>query len=255
VNLPTVAAETLRRRTACSSSLGKNAIGDPAQQGVREALAAGRTMRRRFSLVATRWQRDRSIAIRIGIGLHLGVVALGLLGPPGRRTVILVEDTANVAARLCSRARKCEVLFLSTVAAALDAGTDLGPIVGRAAFLYRRSSRCAKERLGRYWVRTAASGKLHRNRRRIILRQQKCFVHCGLTETFYGGPPPNLIQGFPLRVRLGPKLLEFTIHRGRSRPAQMYATARSPFRNPAFIECQGLGRAGLSIANRTPHSE
>ena len=47
----------------------------------------------------------------------------------------LVGDTANVAARLCSRARNGEVLFSSTVAAALDAGTDLGPIVGSAAIL------------------------------------------------------------------------------------------------------------------------
>jgi class 3 adenylate cyclase len=110
-------------------------VRDPAQQGAREALAAGRTMQRRFSSVATRWQRDRSIAIGMGIGLHLGEVALGLVGPPGRRTVTLVGDTANVAARLCSCARNGEVLFSSAVAAALDAGTDLGPSIGSAAFL------------------------------------------------------------------------------------------------------------------------
>jgi class 3 adenylate cyclase len=110
-------------------------VRDPGQQGAREALAAGRMMQRRFSLVATRWQRDRSIAIGMGIGLHLGEVALGLLGPPGRRTVTLVGDTANVAARLCSRARNGEVLLSSTVAAALDAGTEFGPIVGGSAFL------------------------------------------------------------------------------------------------------------------------
>jgi class 3 adenylate cyclase len=110
-------------------------VRDPGQQGAREALAAGRAMQTRFSSVATRWQRDRSIRIGIGIGLHLGEVALGLLGPPGRRTVTLVGDTANVAARLCSRARNGEVLFSSTVAAALAAGSDLGPIIGSAAFL------------------------------------------------------------------------------------------------------------------------
>jgi class 3 adenylate cyclase len=110
-------------------------VRDPRQQGAREALAAGRAMQRRFSSVATRWQRDRSIVIGIGIGLHFGEVALGLLGPPGRRTVTLVGDTANVAARLCACARNGEVLFSSTVAAALDAGTDLDPIVRSAAYL------------------------------------------------------------------------------------------------------------------------
>jgi class 3 adenylate cyclase len=110
-------------------------VRDPRQQGAREALAAGCTMQRRFSSVATRWQRDRSIVIGIGIGLHLGEVALGLLGPPGKGTVTLVGDTANVAARLCSRARNGEVLFSSTVAAAVYAGADIGPTIGRAAFL------------------------------------------------------------------------------------------------------------------------
>jgi class 3 adenylate cyclase len=110
-------------------------VRDPKQQGAREALAAGRTMQQRFSSVAARWQCDRSIMIGIGIGLHLGEVALGLLGPPGKGTVTLVGDTANVAARLCSRARNGEVLFSSTVAAALDASPDFRPTTGTAAFL------------------------------------------------------------------------------------------------------------------------
>jgi adenylate cyclase len=89
-------------------------------------------MLRRFCLVAARWQRECSIATGIGVGLHLGEVALGLLGPPGKRTETLVGDTANVAARLCSRARSGEMLFSSTVAAALDVRADLK---GSAAFL------------------------------------------------------------------------------------------------------------------------
>jgi class 3 adenylate cyclase len=71
----------------------------------------------------------------IGVGLHLGEVALGFFGPPERRTVTLMGDTANVAARLCSRARDGEVLFSSTVAAALDPSADRGATPGRAAFL------------------------------------------------------------------------------------------------------------------------
>jgi class 3 adenylate cyclase len=110
-------------------------VRDPGEQGAREALAAGRAMLQRFSSVATRWQRECSIATGIGVGLHLGEVALGLLGPPGKRTVTLVGDTANVAARLCGRARNGEMLFSSTVAAALAASADLGPTIGRAAFL------------------------------------------------------------------------------------------------------------------------
>jgi adenylate cyclase len=110
-------------------------VRDPGQEGAREALAAGGSMLQRFSSVAARWQRESSIMTGIGVGLHLGDVALGLLGPPGNRRMTLVGDTANVAARLCSRARNGEALFSSTVAAALDAGADFGPTIGRAGFL------------------------------------------------------------------------------------------------------------------------
>jgi adenylate cyclase len=105
------------------------------QHGAREALAAGCAMLQRFSTVATRWQRELSILTGIGVGLHLGEVAVGLLGPPGKKAATLVGDTANVAARLCSRARNGEVLFSSAVADALHSRSDAGPTTGRPAFL------------------------------------------------------------------------------------------------------------------------
>jgi adenylate cyclase len=88
--------------------------------GAREALAAGHAMLEGFALIAARWRSDLSIDAGIGVGLHLGEVALGVLGPPRHKTTTLVGDTVNVAARLCSRARAGEVLFSCTVAAALE---------------------------------------------------------------------------------------------------------------------------------------
>jgi adenylate cyclase len=96
-------------------------LGDPAGDGAREALAAGHAMLLEFGAVAARWRRDLSIETGIGVGLHLGEVALGSLGPPGSRRTTLVGDTVNVASRLCGRARAGEVLLSCTVAAALDA--------------------------------------------------------------------------------------------------------------------------------------
>jgi class 3 adenylate cyclase len=96
-------------------------IDDAGRTGAREALAAGRGMLEDFAVVAERWRRELSIDAGIGIGLHLGDMALGVLGPPGRRHPTLVGDTVNVAARLCSRARAGEVLLSCSVAAALDA--------------------------------------------------------------------------------------------------------------------------------------
>jgi adenylate cyclase len=103
---------------------------DAAQDGARNAFAAAQTMLTDFAPVVVRWRRDLGIETGIGIGLHLGEVALGLQGPPGQRSSTLVGDTVNVAARLCGRARAGEVLFSSTVAACLDSG---GPAQGKCA--------------------------------------------------------------------------------------------------------------------------
>lgn len=107
--------------------------GDSAHDGAREALAAGHSMLQHFGVVAARWRRELSIETGIGVGLHLGEVAMGRLGPPGQKSTTLVGDTVNVAARLCSRARAGEVLLSYTVAAALDIDDDarelyIGPI-------------------------------------------------------------------------------------------------------------------------------
>jgi len=93
---------------------------DLADDGAREALVAGHSMLQQFGTIAARWRRDLSIDTGIGVGLHLGEVAMGLLGPPGHKSTTLVGDTVNVAARLCSRARAGEVLLSCTVATALE---------------------------------------------------------------------------------------------------------------------------------------
>lgn len=101
---------------------------DPADDGARQALAAGHVMLQRFSTVAARWRSELSVETGIGVGLHLGEVAMGSLGPPGRRSRTLVGDTVNVAARLCSRARAGEVLLSCTVAEALDINDHDGEV-------------------------------------------------------------------------------------------------------------------------------
>jgi adenylate cyclase len=88
-----------------------------------------------FAPIAARWRRDLSVDAGIGIGLHLGEVAIGILGPPRHKTTTLVGDTVNVAARLCSRARAGEVLFSCTVAAALEGRAATSDAVGATPFL------------------------------------------------------------------------------------------------------------------------
>jgi adenylate cyclase len=111
-------------------------VREAPRHRAREALAAGHAMLETFASVAARWQSEMSIVAGIGVGLHLGDVALGILGPPGKRSMTMVGDTANVAARLCSRARTGELLMSSTVAAALyDDGRIADPAGGPIPFL------------------------------------------------------------------------------------------------------------------------
>jgi adenylate cyclase len=95
-------------------------VDDEGGHGASEALAAGHAMLQDFAPIAARWRSELSIDAGVGVGLHEGEVAVGVLGPPRHRATTLVGDTVNVAARLCSRARAGEVLFSCTVAAALD---------------------------------------------------------------------------------------------------------------------------------------
>jgi class 3 adenylate cyclase len=95
-------------------------VNEKSGNGAREALAAGHAMLKDFAPIAARWRTELEIDAGIGIGLHLGEVAVGVLGPPRHKATTLVGDTVNVAARLCSRARAGEVLFSCTVATALD---------------------------------------------------------------------------------------------------------------------------------------
>jgi adenylate cyclase len=100
-----------------------------------DALAAGHAMLRGFAPIADRWRSELSVEAGIGVGLHLGEVAFGMLGPRRRKATTLVGDTVNVAARLCSRARAGELLFSCTVAAAISATADSSIAQGTAPFL------------------------------------------------------------------------------------------------------------------------
>jgi adenylate cyclase len=105
-------------------------VNEESGNGAREALAAGHAMLKDFAPISVRWRRELQIDAEIGVGLHSGEVAVGVIGPPRHKTITLVGDTVNVAARLCSRARAGEVLFSCTVAAALGGDT---PVTGIGA--------------------------------------------------------------------------------------------------------------------------
>jgi class 3 adenylate cyclase len=93
------------------------ALHRQGQNGGSAALACGQVMVSRFAALSEEWHRELGIATSLGVGVHFGEVAVGLLGPPRREAWTLIGDTVNVAARLCDRARAGEVLFSAAVLA------------------------------------------------------------------------------------------------------------------------------------------
>jgi adenylate cyclase len=85
------------------------ALRQHSLNGGRSALACGQAMLSRFAVLSEHWHRDIGVVTALGVGVHFGDVALGLLGPPRHEAWTLIGDTVNVAARLCDRARGGEV--------------------------------------------------------------------------------------------------------------------------------------------------
>jgi adenylate cyclase len=75
------------------------------------ALRAAREVLDGWKAVSARWQARHDVTTGLGIGLHLGPVIAGPIGPPRFRHDTIVGDTVNIAARLCQRARAGEALF------------------------------------------------------------------------------------------------------------------------------------------------
>ena len=101
-------------------------VHDAGTDGAADALAAGHAILNNFAPIAARWRDEMAIDSGIGVGLHLGEVALRAFGASRRRSTTLIGDTVNVAARLCGRARAGEVLFSCAVAAALTERAPAG---------------------------------------------------------------------------------------------------------------------------------
>jgi class 3 adenylate cyclase len=82
-----------------------------------DALSVATAVERRFGEVRAAWREAHSIPTGVSIGIHRGEVAIGLFGPSGHETPMLVGDAVNVAIDLCARARVGEML-ISAVAKA-----------------------------------------------------------------------------------------------------------------------------------------
>ncbi len=89
---------------------------DPApRDAALGALRAAREVLDAWRAMSADWQARHGVVTGLGIGLHMGPVIAGPIGPPSFRHDTVVGDTVNIAARLCQRARSGEALFSDAV--------------------------------------------------------------------------------------------------------------------------------------------
>lgn len=89
---------------------------DPAPRGAAlGALRAAREVLDAWKAMSADWQARHGVVTGLGIGIHMGPVIAGPIGPPSFRHDTVVGDTVNIAARLCQRARSGEALFSEAV--------------------------------------------------------------------------------------------------------------------------------------------
>jgi adenylate cyclase len=95
-----------------------DAAADAAARGdgpAPRALLAAREVLDAWKAMSADWQAHHGVVTGLGIGIHMGPVIAGPIGPPSFRHDTVVGDTVNIAARLCQRARAGEALFSEAV--------------------------------------------------------------------------------------------------------------------------------------------
>jgi adenylate cyclase len=110
-------------------------LSEPGVLPIREAVDASRQIVSAFAPVSAHWESRFGVATGVGVGAHVGELAVTDLGPPPCRHRTLIGDTVNVAARLCQRARAGEVLFSASIAEPL--GTVAADVIALPAYTLR----------------------------------------------------------------------------------------------------------------------
>lgn len=93
--------------------------GKPADL-VRHAINAAQAVQFGFAATAEAWQRDYGLPAAIAMGLHLGNVVYGSIGPAGHARFSALGDAVNVANRLVHRARAGEFVLSDTMMGVLQ---------------------------------------------------------------------------------------------------------------------------------------
>jgi adenylate cyclase len=105
----------------------------PAEIACRQALTAARNMSRRLMDLNSALGAELVQPLRIGMGIHVGTVIVGVMGYGQSVSVTAIGDAVNVASRLegLCKVYDCELVISESVA--IQSGIDLSAFPGRKA--------------------------------------------------------------------------------------------------------------------------
>jgi len=96
---------------------------DPLPNAPAQAVAAALAMHRRLDALNQQFERELGRRLVMGIGLHHGLAAVGVIGAPSKREYSAIGDTVNVAARLegLTKDLQCSIVATEAIVARVDA--------------------------------------------------------------------------------------------------------------------------------------
>ena len=118
ISKPEFATEVEKPRGIDPAEYRKFRHGKPSEL-VRRAITAAQDAQYGFAPLAEAWQRDYGLPASVSMGLHLGNVVYGSVGPEGHGRFVAMGDAVNVAGRLMHRARAGEFVLSDSVMGAL----------------------------------------------------------------------------------------------------------------------------------------
>jgi adenylate cyclase len=91
------------------------------------AVGAAEDLRRWLETANRRWRSKFGVEIRLGMGIHTGMVVAGTLGSEKRMEYTVIGDTVNVAARLESIAQPGQILLSEATKRRVEHAFDVRP--------------------------------------------------------------------------------------------------------------------------------
>lgn len=111
--------------------MGLYGINGPIEAGCRNAIQGAALMAKKLDILNTNFKRELQEPLRMGVGVHVGDVIVGDMGPPDAQNFSAIGDEVNVAARLEALSKDYGCFLVLSKPVADLSGVDLSAYTSR----------------------------------------------------------------------------------------------------------------------------